>query len=74
MLSSLVLLVLTNLEWAALLAIIVFGMGRLSSFQKRPPLMHLLWFDVLLRLIVPPVVAHAPDLCQLNSQQAIDRH
>lgn len=48
--------VLWNTGSAFLLALVPFCASRLSALQKRPAFLHLLWFGVLLRLIVPPFV------------------
>lgn len=50
-------LILWNLAWSAALAVVVFGLGHLPALQRRPALMHLLWFGVLLRLVVPAFIA-----------------
>lgn len=50
-------IILRNVLWSALLAVAVFAIGRWSFFWRRPAFMHLLWFGVLLRLIIPTVVA-----------------
>lgn len=46
-----------NIVSSAVLAVAVFIIGRWPLFQQRPALMHLLWFGVLARLMIPAVVS-----------------
>src|SRR5262245_36602239 len=46
-------LLLSNLVWAAVLAVIALAAGR---WGKRPALTHALWLLVLLKLVTPPVI------------------
>lgn len=50
-------LLLWNVAWSAALAVGVFCVGRLPALRRRPAVMHILWFGVLLRLVVPAVIA-----------------
>lgn len=50
-------LLLWNVAWSAALAVGVFCVGRLPALRRRPAMMHFLWFGVLLRLVVPAVIA-----------------
>lgn len=63
--NMLVPLVAWNVGWSAVLALVLYALGRWPILQRRPALMHLLWFGVLLRLVVPavitlPLVPHSP--------------
>ena len=49
-------IILRNVLWSTLLAMAVFAIGRWPFFWRRPALMHLLWFGVLLRLIIPTMI------------------
>ena len=50
-------MILWNVCMASLLAIGACFLGRRSFIRRRPALLHLMWFGVLLRLIIPPLVA-----------------
>ncbi|MDB5338089.1 MAG: hypothetical protein JWN70_3708 [Planctomycetaceae bacterium] len=67
--SPLIMLILTNTGWAALLAVVVSCLGLKSILRNRPAVLHLLWFGVLLRLVVPSVV-QLPILPPLEQQPA----
>jgi beta-lactamase regulating signal transducer with metallopeptidase domain len=54
--SSIASIILWNTVWSALFALLVFVLGKLPALQRRPALMHLLWFSVFLRMIVPTII------------------
>ncbi len=54
--SSLLHAVLWNSGSAMILALAVFVLGLVPAIHRRPTLLHLLWFGVLLRLAAPSVV------------------
>jgi beta-lactamase regulating signal transducer with metallopeptidase domain len=53
-------MLLTMILWNALLAtalaVIAALVGQTAFFRRRPAVMHLLWFAVLVKLVVPPLV------------------
>lgn len=55
--SALTSLILWNVCGSVILAMGVYVLGRWTYFRRRPAMLYLLWFGVLLRLIVPSVVA-----------------
>ncbi|MFO1004953.1 MAG: M56 family metallopeptidase [Planctomycetaceae bacterium] len=63
--------ILWNVGWSAAIAVVVFLLSRRAAFQRRPALMHVLWFGVLLRLIVPAVIA-VPVLPMLQAEPDIE--
>ena len=63
--------ILWNVGWSAALAGVVFLLSRQPTFQRRPALMHVLWFGVLLRLIVPAVIA-VPVLPMLEAEPSLN--
>jgi beta-lactamase regulating signal transducer with metallopeptidase domain len=60
-----------NVGWSAALGVVIFLLSRRSACQRRPALMHVLWFGVLLRLIVPAVIA-VPVLPVTLSEPTLD--
>ncbi|MGF1580999.1 MAG: M56 family metallopeptidase [Gemmataceae bacterium] len=51
--SSLLAIAANNILFAAVLGILIYGLGRLS---KRPALVHAMWVLVLFKLVTPPIV------------------
>lgn len=48
---------LWNVLWTAALAIVLAGLCRFPSMQKRPALRHWLWLLLLAKLITPPLIS-----------------
>jgi beta-lactamase regulating signal transducer with metallopeptidase domain len=49
-------MILWNALLATVLAVIAALVGQTAFFRRRPAVMHLLWFAVLVKLVVPPLV------------------
>jgi beta-lactamase regulating signal transducer with metallopeptidase domain len=49
-------MILWNALLATVLAVIATLVGQTAFFRRRPAVMHLLWFAVLVKLVVPPLV------------------
>src|SRR5262249_4070460 len=78
--------ILWNSSSALVLALLVFGVSRIPVIHRRPALLHLLWFGVLMRLVGPslgsipilpglpgpvPVESEIPDVLPQNISVSI---
>jgi len=54
--STLAAVIVWNALAATILAVLAAVVGRFRFFRRRPAVMHLLWFGVLVRLVILPIV------------------